>query len=121
MTEPLLRALPDLGERSWEEVLAEAIRPEFRVAVYLAGDDDPVLGRPLCRVRGCGEAQRGATGLCQLHLNRWHESGEPDLDAFADAQVGEPRRGRVDKCLVEPCCWATLWMSTPATRSLEMV
>jgi integrase len=29
--------------------------------------------------------------------------GEPDLDTFADAQVGEPRRGRIDKCLVEPC------------------
>ena len=48
MTDPLLRTLPDLEKRSWEEVLAEAVRPEFRVALYLAGDDDRVLGRPLC-------------------------------------------------------------------------
>ena len=33
MTEPLLRALPEPTERSWEELLAEAIRPEFAVAV----------------------------------------------------------------------------------------
>ncbi len=39
--------LPVPAGQSWEELLTEAIRPDFAVAVYMAHPDDAVLGRPL--------------------------------------------------------------------------
>ena len=40
-------------ERSWEEMLLEAVLPEFQVEVYHAEPGDPVLHGPTCAVGGC--------------------------------------------------------------------
>ena len=43
--------------------LLAAVRPEFRVEVYLPSRDDPVLGRPPCAVPGC-DRSGWEYGLC---------------------------------------------------------
>lgn len=103
MSDALLHVLPTRAGQPWEQLLAEAVRPEFAVAVYDAEPDDAVLGRPLCRVPSCGEVGRSLACLCHLHANRWHDAGEPALEEFCQAQAAEPRRGRLDKCAVAPC------------------
>ncbi len=57
---------------SWEQLLREAVRPEFQVEVFFPDPDDPVLFGPRCVVGGCmarglqrTEAMRGH--LCQAH------------------------------------------------------
>ena len=103
MSEPVLHSLPLPAGQPWGQVLAEAVRPEFALKVYFADHDDPVLGLPLCRVPGCDVRRSGSAGLCQLHLRRWHDAGEPELAAFAEQQAGEYRPGRVEKCRVPAC------------------
>ena len=48
MTADALSASPRTRGGLLEKLLA-AVRPEFRVDVYVPDPDDPVLGRPLCR------------------------------------------------------------------------
>jgi site-specific recombinase XerD len=88
--------------RSWVEVLADAVRPEFAVPVYWPARHDPVLWPRSCRVGDC-LLEAGAFELCHLHRNRWRAAGSPDLDTFAQGQVGRPRRGAIRKCAVGPC------------------
>ena len=75
MTARPLVALPGgLPERpvSCEQLLREAVRPEFQVEVFFPDPDDPVLFGPRCVVGGCmarglqrTEGMRGH--LCQAH------------------------------------------------------
>ena len=47
--------------------LLARVRPEFRVEVYLADPDDPVLGRRPCAVPDCDrsrKAERAVLGSC---------------------------------------------------------
>ena len=68
--------------KSWAEVLAEAIRPEFAVTVYWPAEDDRVLWPRWCRVANC-RSQACGSGLCGMHRSRWQAEGSPDLDLFA--------------------------------------
>ena len=61
--------------------LLAAVRPEFRVEVYVPAPDDPVLGRPSCVVPGC-DRSGWEYGLCGGHSHRWRSRGRPDLVGF---------------------------------------
>lgn len=54
------------------EKLLGAVRPEFRVDVYIPDPDDPVLGRPACAVPGC-DRSGWEYGLCRAHARRWKD------------------------------------------------
>ena len=60
--------------------LVAAVRPEFRADVLVFDPADPVFGRGVCLVEGCGWRVHGG-GLCQGHRGRWHAAGRPDLAA----------------------------------------
>ena len=57
--------------------LVAAVRPEFRTDVLVFDPADPVFGRGVCLVEGCGWRVHGS-GMCQGHLRRWHAAGRPD-------------------------------------------
>ena len=57
--------------------LMAAVRPEFSADVLVFDPADPVFGRGVCLVDGCGWQVHGS-GLCQGHLRRWHAAGRPD-------------------------------------------
>ena len=73
--------------------LVSAVRPEFRVDVFVVDSADPVFGGCPCRVAGCGRAAR-SHDLCEGHSHRWRQRGRPDVAEFAssdprdDAQRG---------------------------------
>jgi integrase len=74
---------PAPERRSWRELLADAIRSEFRVEVYVPDRSDRVLFGALCAVSGC--PARGAHHvlrdhhLCVSHARQWRGDGEPDV------------------------------------------
>jgi hypothetical protein len=45
--------------------LAAAVRPEFRAGVLVFDPADPVFGRGVCLVDGCGWQVHGS-GMCEL-------------------------------------------------------
>ena len=69
--------------RSWSALLEEAIRPEFRVDVYVPQASDRVLFGALCAVSGC--PGRGAHHvkrdhhLCISHTKQWRKDAQPDV------------------------------------------
>jgi len=83
--------------------LLAAVRPEFRVEVYLPAPDDPVLGRPGCAVPGC-DRSGWEYRLCGGHSNRWRARGRPELAGFL-ADPGPPLSGRIGltHCTVLGC------------------
>lgn len=83
--------------------LLARVRPEFRVEVYLADPDDPVLGRRPCAVPGC-DRSRSESGLCTGHAGRWRARGRPAMDVFL-ADPGPTLNGRRDlmPCSVSGC------------------
>jgi hypothetical protein len=94
----LAGALP--AERSWQEMLLEAVAPEFRVDVYHAVPGDPVLHGPTCAVGGCpgrgvnrslglnaaGENRSAGTRfrgfVCLAHVEMWRRDGEPPINVW---------------------------------------
>jgi integrase len=83
--------------------LLAAVRPEFRVEVFLPAPGDLILGTPPCRVGGCPHRQRTG-GLCHAHRQRWKRQGRPDLDRFV--AVADPTvvgRRSATPCLVAWC------------------
>lgn len=49
-----------------------AVRPEFRVDVFVPQAGDPIFGGPACVVSGCERiCQHRASGLCRAHSQRW--------------------------------------------------
>ena len=62
--------------------LVSAVRPEFRVDVFVVDSADPVFGGCPCRVAGCGRAAR-SHDLCEGHSHRWRQRGRPDVAEFA--------------------------------------
>ncbi len=58
-------------ERSWEEMLLGAVRPEFQVAVYRPAPGDPILHGPMCAVGGCpGRGVNRSLGMNAGGANR---------------------------------------------------
>jgi hypothetical protein len=82
--------------------LLAGVRPEFRVEVYLAHPDDPVMGR-LCRVSDCDRSWTEG-GLCSSHGRRWRARGRPAMAVFL-ADPGPTLNGRRDltPCSVSGC------------------
>jgi hypothetical protein len=85
------------------EKLVAVVRPEFRVEVYLADPDDPVLGRRRCAVADC-DRSRSENGLCSGHGQRWRDRDRPAMAVFL-ADPGPALNGRRDlrTCSVIGC------------------
>jgi hypothetical protein len=72
--------------RSWSALLQDAIRPEFRVDVYVPQASDRVLFGALCAVSGC--PGRGAHHvkrdhhLCISHTKKWRKDALPDVEQW---------------------------------------
>ena len=81
--------------------LLAAVRPEFRVEIYLPAPDDPVLGRPGCAVPGC-DRSGWEYRLCGGHSNRWRKRGRPELAGFL-ADPGPPLQGRIQTDPLHAC------------------
>jgi integrase len=105
-----LAAVPAAGElSSWERVLVETVRADFRVEVFIARKGSPLLGAG-CAVAGCtgyGYHRPWGRGtgraLCALHGDRWRAEGRPAIDAWV-ARARLPRALRpVRVCEVERC------------------
>jgi hypothetical protein len=74
--------------------LLAAVRPQFRVEVYVPAPDNSVLGRPSCAVPGC-DRSGWEYGLCGGHSHRWRSRGRPDLVEFlADHLLDISAQGR---------------------------
>ena len=119
MSAPALAVLPGgrPDERSWEEMLLEAVEPEFRVDVYHAVPGDPVLHGPTCAVGGCpGRGVNRSLGLnaggenrstgtrfrgyvCLAHVDMWRRDGEPPINVWV-RQTARALKGqaRPDRC-----------------------
>ncbi len=83
--------------------LMAAVRPQFRVEVYLPDPQDRVLGCPMCSVPGC-ERSAGEHRLCSAHARRWRAAGCPDLPVlFADPGPPLPGRIELSSCGVDGC------------------
>jgi integrase len=80
-----------------------AVRPQFRVDVYLPAPGDPVLGRPACSVPGC-DRSGWENRLCGGHSTRWRALGRPDMAAFL-ISPGPALKGRsvLSSCTVPGC------------------
>ena len=55
----------------WPAVIADAVRPEFRVDVLFGAPGDGVLFGPSCAIAGCLYFQRGGHGLCSAHARQF--------------------------------------------------
>jgi hypothetical protein len=102
-----LAAVPGGAARSagsWEALLRDATRPEFRVEVFRPEPGDAVLFGPTCIVEGCKarglHRAQGAMGhLCGTHARAWGAAGEPPQADWAKNIA----RGRRSERIVEPC------------------
>ena len=83
--------------------LLARVRPEFRVEIYVADPDDPVLGRRPCAVPEC-DRSRAENGLCSAHGQRWRARGRPTMAGFL-ADPGSALNGRrnLSPCSVTGC------------------
>ena len=94
---------------SWEQLLRAAVRPEFRVEVYLPVAGDPVLFGPTCAVAGCdARGLQRATGIrgyfCQAHAVMWRRDGEPPQQQWvAEGARGLRRLRPVTACTAAGC------------------
>jgi len=85
---------------SWEQLLGEVVRPEFRVEVYRPQPGDPVLFGPscvvgACRARGLQRAEGMRGHLCDGHARAWRRDGEPALRAWVAERARSLRSDRV--------------------------
>jgi hypothetical protein len=85
------------------EKLMAAVRPEFRVDVFLPDPDDPVLGYGVCSVPTC-DSPNWQGSMCSGHRDRWRARGRPELSEFL-ANPGRPLVGRSEpqRCRVDNC------------------
>ena len=89
------------------EKLMAAVRPEFRVELFVPDPGDPILGLKTCLVDGCDRstyASHSEHGMCSRHAERWRASGRPDLAMFA-ADAGPTLTGRSEpgRCTAPGC------------------
>lgn len=103
MTAP---AAPASHGRLLEKLMA-AVRPEFRVDLFVPDPADPILGLKTCLVDGCDRstyAVHSEHGLCSRHADRWRTAGRPDLAMFAgDAGPTLTGRSEPGRCSAPDC------------------
>jgi len=104
---PLPVAWPSPAPAGLLEKLLGAVRPQFRVDVYVPAPGDPVLGRPLCSAPDC-DRSGWENGLCGGHSARWRSQGRRDLAGFL-ADPGPALKGRagLSHCTVGGCRFGT--------------
>jgi integrase len=83
--------------------LMAAVRPEFRVDIFVPERGALVFGAAPCRVPGCVRQPR-TQGLCKGHYYAWQQQGRPDIEVFA-ATASPEGLGRKDLtvCVVPGC------------------
>src|SRR5437868_8375023 len=93
----------DAGRAGLLGKLMAAVRPEFRVDIYVPERGALVFGTAPCRVAGCVRQPR-TRGLCKGHYYKWKDEGRPDIEAFA-AMVSPEGLGRreLTACIVPGC------------------
>lgn len=87
------------------ELLAEALRPEFRSDVILAGSGQlpGALRAADCGVAGC-KREVASKGMCNGHRVRWDVEGRPDLARFKSTTSIKFRgHAQLESCLVPEC------------------
>lgn len=72
--------------------LMAAVRPEFRVDVFIPAPGELIFGLGVCRVPGCPRQPR-TRQLCRGHYYRWQRRGRPDIEAF----IADPGPGPVGR------------------------
>jgi integrase len=81
----------------WPSLVADAVRPKFRLDVLFGTPGDLVLFGPPCTVDGCGYFQHGGHGLCAPHAAQFRKRGAgrqvSDWIMLA-AELGGPRPPR---------------------------
>ena len=91
---------------AWREVLAAAVRDEFRVDIYFPRPDDRILFGEPCSVGRCGRA--GTTyasdglRLCHGHWTRWRKDGRP-LAEWVPNAAPLKREAFARECRVDGC------------------
>ena len=101
-----LRALKEDRYTQWRNTIYEALRPEYRQAVFYCSELTGVLHVPDCMVEGCIGSELIA-GLCIGHYHRWRDAGKPKghqkLAWAADQPAELQGRRAPQKCLVPTC------------------
>ena len=80
-----------------------AVRPEFRVDIYVPERGALVFGTAPCRVPGCVRQPR-TRGLCKGHYYQWKAAGRPGIEEFA--ATASPKglgRKELTVCVVPGC------------------
>lgn len=99
---------PSGEERPWADVLAAALRPEFKVDVYYPERGEPILFGHACAVEGCpgrGDSHPGRASerwLCSSHLQVWRVAGHPPVEEWLAAGV-KPRAVKLFTASKQPC------------------
>lgn len=96
-----LRLVEGEGEH-WREQLAAAIRPDFRVDLYVAHPDDRWLYGEACAVAECSAPRfrpingKGGTYVCSGHHAGYRKHGRADPSAWLADQGPLKTRWRAD-------------------------
>ena len=83
--------------------LMAAVRPEFRVDIYIPERGALVFDLAPCLVPGCVRQPR-TRGLCKGHYYQWKDEGRPGIEAFAASADPEGLgRRELTVCLAPGC------------------
>ncbi|MYS80031.1 tyrosine-type recombinase/integrase [Embleya scabrispora] len=83
--------------------LMAAVRPEFRVDIFVPERGALMFDSAPCRVPGCVRQPR-TRGLCKGHYYQWQDEGGPDIEGFAAAASPEGLGRRELTVCVAPGC-----------------
>ena len=83
--------------------LMAAVRPQFRVDVYIPVQGELIFDAGSCLVPGCPRQPR-TRQLCRGHYYRWQRRGGVDIEAFiADPGPGPVGRSELKACAASGC------------------
>ncbi|WP_158711647.1 hypothetical protein [Streptomyces xylophagus] len=95
-------AVPSPGAGLLGKLMA-AVRPAFRVDVFIPEPGELIFGLGACRVPGCPRQPR-TRQLCRGHYYRWQRRGNPDVEAFiADPGADPVGRSELTACAIAGC------------------
>lgn len=99
------------GPRPWIDVLADALRGEFRADVYFPAHGEPILFGHVCAVPRCprrGNSRPERSGeryLCMTHGEDWIRDGRRPLQQWLEGGVAlrTAWKRRLTRCAVAGC------------------